>query len=197
MNLYAAIDRHAQLALKGTAQRFSAYLQPRDSNRPYCLESHGHKLAADDLSLQQQLASKLFGRIYSLSWQWHVPMELGRRSMHIRLNYRGWRQRNRQAAFVGKDCPLSLLAALNRSPVLLPLCLAMELGGLEIHYRAQERRCDVLLRPNYGDFVWLLMPPLKYIRQPSQAEVDSTMLLIHELSTLLRHHLEPPCAECG
>ncbi|NBF01739.1 hypothetical protein GV819_05495 [Pseudomonas sp. Fl5BN2] len=192
MNLYAAIDRHAQQALQCTAGRFDAYLKQRCSEQPYCLESHGHKLAADNLSLRQQLASKLFGRIYSLSWNWSVPMDLGQCSMDIHLAYRGWRRKTRQALFVGKNCPPRMLDMLNHSEVLRPLCLAMELGGLEIRYRAQERRCEAMLRPNYGDFIWLLMPPLKYIRQPSVAEVDSTMLLIHELSTLLRNSIEKP-----
>lgn len=192
MNLYAAIDRRALQALQCTAGRFGAYLKHRSSDQPNCLESHGHNLAADDLSLRQQLSSKLFGRIYSLSWSWNVPMSLGRNSMDIHLTYRGWRRQTRQALFVSKNCPTQLLDLLNHSEVLRPLCLAMELGGLEIRYRAQERCCAVILRPNYGDFIWLLMPPLKYIRQPSEAEVDSTMLLIHELSILLRNSTKEP-----
>lgn len=197
MNLYAAIDRHALQALQGTARCFDAYLKQRQSPRPYCLESHGHKLAADDLSLQQQLASKLLGRVYSLHWIWSVPMDLGQSAMNIQLRYRGWRRDRRQALFVGKECPEQLLKALNRNPVLLPLCLAMDVGGISIRYRTDERCCEVVLRPNYGDFIWLLLPPLKYMRQPSAAEVDSTMLLIHELSTLLRNSGAEPLTPSG
>ncbi|MNH43230.1 hypothetical protein D3C79_1050810 [compost metagenome] len=62
----------------------------------------------------------------------------------------------------------------------------MELGGLCIRYHAVAKTCEVELSPNYGDFVWMLIPPVKYGRQPTPAEVDSTVLLIQHISLIVQ-----------
>ncbi|AZD86862.1 hypothetical protein M5C90_24435 [Pseudomonas chlororaphis subsp. piscium] len=183
MDFFSAIDRHAQKALGDTATRFEAYIKHRSSGRH--LEGYDHKLAAERLVLEQTLSSKLFGRIYTCNWRWQVPVDLGEQAMHLRLRYLGWRMASRKPAFVG-HCPAPLLEVLNSSEVLLALCTAMDLGGITIDYRAPDKHYVVTLRPNYGDFVWLLIPPLRYVRQPSVAEVGSTVLLIHELSLVLK-----------
>lgn len=186
MDLYSVIDRHAQKALQATAACFGAYLRHRDGGGHLCLEGYEHKLAASNLVLAQQLSSKLFGRVYSCGWHWQVPVDLGERSMRIRLSYLGWRLENRRAAFVGDGCPQPILDALNAHDELLSLCVAMDLAGITIRYHPQSKRCDLSLQPNYGYFIWLLIPPVKYVRQPTPTEVDSTVLIIDELSRLFR-----------
>ncbi|WP_025806340.1 hypothetical protein [Pseudomonas chlororaphis] len=183
MDFFSAIDRHAQKALGETATRFKAYIRHRSGG--HHLEGYGHKLAAKNLILEQTLSSKLFGRIYTCNWRWQVPVDLGEQDMHLHLRYLGWRMASRKPAFVGR-CPVTLLEVLNSNEVLRGLCAAMDLGGITIDYRVPDKHYEVTLRPNYGDFVWLLIPPMKYVRQPSVAEVGSTVLLIHELSLVLK-----------
>ncbi|HBO7171445.1 TPA: hypothetical protein L4935_000301 [Pseudomonas aeruginosa] len=187
MDLYAAVDRRAQLALNVTAQRFSAYLRSCSDEAPVGFEN---RLAAERLRLEQTLSSKLFGRIYTCWWRWTTPADFGERDMRIALRFKGWRRAHRRAVFVG--APGFACDIFNASDVVLQLCAALDIGGLAIDYRAAQRRCRLSLRPNYGDYIWLLIPPVKYVRQPNAAEVDSTALLIHELSRLCRRGAAPP-----
>lgn len=186
MDLYSIIDRRAQQMLRDTVSRFDAYIGPDANEGEREVAGLDHRLAADDLVLEHRLSSKLIGRIYTCRWRWKVAVDLGTTSTVIRLRYRGWKPSNRTAGFVGPAHSSALCEQLNASAVLLPLCMAMELGELSIHYHATEHCCEVVLRPNYGDFVWMLIPPVKYGRQPTPAEVDSTVLLIHEISLILQ-----------
>jgi len=187
MDFYTAIDRRAQQALNATVQRFSAYLKPRgDTRAPAEFEN---RLAAEQLCLEQTLSSKLFGRIYTCWWRWTTSADFGEQDMRIALRFQGWRRANRKATFVG--APDVVCVAFNRTDVIGQLCTALDIGALVIDYRAAQRRCSFALRPSYGDYIWLLIPPMKYVRQPSAAEVDGTVMLIHELSRLCRRNASP------
>ena len=185
MDLYSIIDRRAQQMLRDTVSRFDPYMAHDGGEGVRAVSGLDHRLAADDLVLEHRLSSKLIGRIYTCRWRWRVAVDLGAVSQVIRLRYRGWKPSSRTASFVGQRGNSALCDQLNASAVVLPLCTAMELGGLSIHYHAAEKTCEVVLSPNYGDFVWMLIPPVKYGRQPTPAEVDSTVLLIQQLSLIL------------
>lgn len=188
MDFYAAIDRRAQRALNATALRFAAYLRPHISSpAPAAFE---HRQAVEQLRLEQTLSSKLFGRIYTCHWRWASPADFGEQDWRIALRFQGWHQAHRKAAFVG--APDTVCDVFNTNDVVLQLCTALDIGGLVIDYRAAHRRCSISLRPNYGDYIWLLIPPLKYVRQPNMAEVESTALLIYELSRLCLRSASPP-----
>ncbi|WP_442112107.1 hypothetical protein [Pseudomonas sp. NUPR-001] len=192
MDLYSVIDRRAQHMLQDTVSRFGEYMAPEAAGSARAVLGVDHRLAADGLVLEHRLSSKLIGRIYTCRWRWKVAVDLGGTPLTLRLNYRGWKPSTRTAKFVGPSDCSALLQQLNSHAVLLPLCVAMELGGLSIQYHPAEKCCEVVLTPNYGDFVWMLLPPVKYARQPTPAEVDSTVMLIQHLSLLL--HASTPLA---
>ncbi|HCF2456887.1 TPA: hypothetical protein NIA41_000442 [Pseudomonas aeruginosa] len=183
MDLYAVVARHALRSLQQTARCFSEYLRG-ESMGPLRIDGFEHRLAAQQLGLWQTVSSKLFGRVYSCQWRWLVAVDCGAQSMSFRLRFRGWRAANRMASFEGTPC--AALELLNSSGTVLELCAAMDVAELEVRYVPDERCWRFHMRPSYGDYVWLLIPPVKYVRHPNAAEVDSTMLLIHELSLLCR-----------
>lgn len=186
MDLYAVIDRRAQQTLCDTVTRFGQYMGHEADDTTRAVSGRDHRLAAQELVLEHRLSSKLIGRIYTSRWRWKVAVDLGDSAMTVRLRYQGWKPSSRTAKFVGPVHSLALLARLNACAVVLPLCTAMELGGLSIHYRPADKACEVVLNPNYGDFIWMLIPPVKYARQPTPAEVDSTMLLIQHICLILQ-----------
>ncbi|MDD2058564.1 hypothetical protein N5D52_21800 [Pseudomonas sp. GD03860] len=186
MDLYSIIDRRAQQMLRDTVSRFGQYMAQDVGDGLRAVSGLDHRLAADDLVLEHRLSSKVIGRIYTCRWRWKVAVDLGPTAMRIHLRYRGWKPSSRTASFVGDRNSTALCDPLNASAVVLPLCKAMELGGLSIHYHPTDKTCEVVLSPNYGDFVWMLIPPVKYGRQPTPAEVDSTVLLIHHIGLSLQ-----------
>ncbi|MCW2271548.1 hypothetical protein D3C77_14950 [compost metagenome] len=185
MDLYSIIDRRAQQMLRDTVSRFAPYMAHDVADSERAVSVLDHRLGADDLVLEHRLSSKVIGRIYTCRWRWKVAVDLGATAMMIRLRYRGWKPSTRTASFVVDRGRQAVCDRLNASAVVLPLCMAMELGGLSIHYHPADKTCEVVLSPNYGDFVWMLIPPVKYGRQPTPAEVDSTVLLIQQISLLL------------
>ncbi|QYX48735.1 hypothetical protein K3F43_04310 [Pseudomonas tussilaginis] len=186
MDLYSIIDRRAQQMLRDTVSRFDQYMGYDGAEGVRAVSALDHCLAANDLVLEHRLSSKVIGRIYTCRWRWKVAVDLGAASMVIRLRYRGWKPSSRTASFVGNPGSRGLRDQLSASAVVLPLCVAMELGGLCIRYHAVDKTCEVELSPNYGDFVWMLIPPVKYGRQPTPAEVDSTVLLIQHISLIVQ-----------
>ncbi len=186
MDLYSVIDRRAEQTLRDTVSRFDQYMGHDVAIGARTVSGIDHRLAADDLVLEHRLSSKVIGRIYTCRWRWKVAADLGPTAMTIRLDYRGWKPSSRTAKFVGPAISASLRDPLNGSDVWLPLCAAMELGGLSIHYHPADKACEGVRTPNYGDFVGMLIPPVKYARQPTAAEVDSTVLLIQQISVILQ-----------
>ncbi|MED0669700.1 hypothetical protein P4S95_05615 [Aneurinibacillus aneurinilyticus] len=56
---------------------------------------------------------------------------------------------------------------------------------MHIKYVEEKQSWCVEMRPNYGDFIWILLPPVFYSRRPNKKEVESTIQLIAQLSKYL------------
>ncbi|WNF03460.1 hypothetical protein [Brevibacillus borstelensis] len=91
----------------------------------------------------------------------------------------------RQVRFFSKS-HAPLVEWLNQDKRIKELCNSIDYELLELRYSSREQRWKVEMRPNYGDFIWILLPPVKYARKPKPQEIQDTMSLIKRLAKLIK-----------
>lgn len=185
MDLYSVVDKRAMAFLRNTADRFEFFRWAVGSDGVLNFSETGLQSSVSDLTLAFRLSSKLVGRVYSFEWRWGVPADFGDEARKVTLKFDGWKRKTRKTRFDGGESSGDLASKLNDSEKIISLCSAMELIGLEINYRPDAKVCEVVCYPSYGDYIWLLIPPVRYASHPTNAEIDGTILLIEELSRLV------------
>lgn len=187
MDLYSVVDRRAKSFLSDTAKKFTAFQWHELSGGVATVLNPGLDARIFDLKLLQVVSSKLVGRIYSFKWQWCVSTDLGCEQKIAKLKFSGWKNSSRSARFEGAASSADLVSKLNESDTVLSLCLAMDVVALEVKYNADSKVCEVKCLPSYGDYIWLLIPPLRYASHPTPAEIEGTILLVEEVSKAVAH----------
>ncbi|MGM9986258.1 MAG: hypothetical protein ACI35O_03415, partial [Bacillaceae bacterium] len=55
---------------------------------------------------------------------------------------------------------------------------AIDFEKLELRYNEQKSAWEVTIWPNFGDYIWILIPPVRYYRKPLQAEKNGMNKLL-------------------
>ncbi|MED1795358.1 hypothetical protein [Brevibacillus nitrificans] len=183
MGIYSVIDHRAWKVLQNVAADFSSFaaIEGISNNR---IKLDGGKLGIVDLQASYRIINKWMGRVYVYTWSWALPDPSLPDDMKITCRYTGTWKSPKTVQFVSKQ-PSPLLEALNRDEKIQKLCQTVDYEAIELSYSKREGRWQVEMRPNYGDFIWILLPPVRYARRPKQQEITDTMTLINRLTKLI------------
>ncbi|RNB84533.1 hypothetical protein EDM56_20690 [Brevibacillus fluminis] len=187
MGLYTVIDQRAFRVLRSVATDFEPFA-PIDAASHNRIHLDGHKLGVDGLEASYRIINKWMGRVYVYTWKWSLPDDSVQSDIVIKCKYSG-KMGSRVAQFVSKQ-DSALLQRLNRDKEILALCNAIDYEAIELRYSREERRWHVEMKPNYGDFIWILFPPVRYARKPKQQEMDDTMRLIKRFAQKIKQSIK-------
>ncbi len=189
MGIYAAIDNRAWKMLNIVANEFQSFT-PISSVSANRIVFDGSKLGVERLTASYNLINKWMGRVYIYTWTWSLPDDKPVQDMTIRLTYAGKLNGNRkEIRFVSKQAT-PLLDRLNSDKLIDELCNEVDYERVELRYSIAEKMWHVQMRPNYGDFIWILLPPVKYARRPKTSETTSTMNLMKQLVHFIKDREE-------
>lgn len=175
MGLYSLVDNRAWKALHLVADDFKPFASVT-AKRQNLVELDGCRLGVKDISASYAVTNKWMGRIYVFRWQCRIPDKKPANNLKIALKYSGsWGKRD--ARFVSKSAS-SLADCFNKDQKLMEICRTIDFERLEMQYSVEEQAWRLEVRPNYGDFIWMLIPPVRYMRRPKEAEIRQTAELI-------------------
>ncbi len=183
MGLYTVIDQRAFKVLRSVATDFEPFapIGVASNNR---IQLDGHKLGVESLEATYRIINKWMGRIYVYTWKWSLPDDSVMADVVIKCKYSG-KMGSRVAQFTSKQ-DSALLQRLNQDHEILALCHSIDYEAIELRYSCKEQRWYVEMKPNYGDFIWILFPPVRYARRPKQQEMDDTMRLVKRLAQKIK-----------
>ncbi|MED4730994.1 hypothetical protein P9597_23255 [Aneurinibacillus migulanus] len=185
MGVYSAIDNRAAKTLSAVAQEFEAGIPIRT-----CAEGKvmfgGEKLGVQHLTASYKVISKWMGRVYVYTWQFFLVDVSFPSNALITLKYSGKIGGRKSARFVSKSADVKhIIEKLNQDKKIKEICERIDFETIHIKYIEEKQSWCVEMRPNYGDFIWILLPPVFYSRRPNKKEVESTIQLIGQLSKYL------------
>lgn len=185
MGIYTVIDNRAWKVLRTVAGDFQSFASI-DSVEENHIRLNGTKLGVAQLSASYRIINKWMGRVYVYTWTWSLPDDSVQDDLFISCKYKSSKSALKEVQFVSKQSS-PLLQTLNNDKVIKQLCNSIDYEAIEIRYSREKKEWQVEMRPNYGDFIWILMPPVKYARRPKQQEIQDTMRLIKRIAQLLKH----------
>lgn len=179
MGFYSLVDNRAWKALHLVADDFKSFASVTAKKHNF-VEMDGCRMGVKDMSASYAVTNKWMGRIYVFRWQCRIPDAKSANNLKIVLKYSGsWGKRD--ARFFSKSSS-SLVDSLNSDQKLMEICRTIDFERLEIQYSAAEKAWRLEVRPNYGDFIWMLIPPVRYMRRPKEPEIKQTVELIRSIS---------------
>ncbi|WNC14857.1 hypothetical protein [Brevibacillus brevis] len=182
MGIYSVIDNRAWKVLRTVAADFCSFavIEHVSDNR---IQLDGGKLGVDDLQASYRVINKWMGRVYVYTWTWSFSDPTPAADMEITCKYSG-KTGAKTVRFVSKQSA-PILEAFNGDRKVQRLCQTVDYESIRLNYSKEEGRWRVTMRPNYGDYIWILLPPVKYARRPNQQEIQDTMALIHRIRKLI------------
>lgn len=184
MGLYTVIDNRAWKALSIVANDFKS-IAPITSVSKNRIEGNGTNLGVEGLCASYEVNNRWMGRVYIFRWQCNIPDSKPTEDIKISLKYKGKIGENKKPYFSSKH-PLPLIERLNQDSVIRKICQSIDFELFTLKYSKQDQVWSLEIRPNYGDFVWILLPPVRYMRRPSKAEVELTVKLIRQVSKYIK-----------
>lgn len=185
MSLYTVIDQRAFKVLRSVASDFQPFA-PIDTIGANRIQMDGQKLGVDGLEASYRIINKWMGRVYVYTWKWSLSDDSAMPEHVIKCKYSGkMGGGKRMVQFTAKH-DSALLRRLNQDQEILALCNAIDYESLELRYSPEQKCWHVEMKPNYGDFIWILFPPVRYARKPGQQEMEATMQLIKRLAKRIR-----------
>lgn len=184
MGLYTVIDHRAFRALHTIATGFQPFaaIQSMISNQ---VELNGAKLGVEQLRASYKIINKWMGRVYIYTWSWSLHDDSPQEDIVIKCKYSGKMGGKRTVRFVSKQ-QTPLLDALNQDKQIMQLCHSVDYESIELRYSRPDQCWHIEMRPNYGDYIWILLPPVRYVRKPKQEEMEDTMQLIKKLARRIK-----------
>ena len=187
MGIYSLVDNRADHSLHVIAKDLEKHykIQNRNYNK---IELSGEKLGLSKLYTSYKILNKWMGRIYIFGIYGVINCPLEGENFTVKLNYKGK---------IGKEEPLfqskdnSLLAeTLNHDKELMEISKELDFEKLVIKYSKDNKSCQIEIWPNFGDFIWMLIPPLRYMRRPSSKEIENINKLLKKLTYIIKTYQE-------
>lgn len=183
MGIYSIIDNRAWNSLKIVTEEFNNFspIKTRENNH---IDLDSERYGILKMYTSYKVINKWMGRVYHFRWNCVIHDQRPESNQSIQLVYGG--------AF-GKKEPnfksstsRSLVNLLNTDKEVLDICRSIDFEKLEIIYSKKEGVWQIEFWPNYGDFIWILIPPIRYFRKPSLHEVEKTALLIQKINKMIK-----------
>ncbi|MDF2681715.1 MAG: hypothetical protein K0R47_2905 [Brevibacillus sp.] len=183
MGIYSVIDHRAWKVLQMVAADFGPFAAIKEVSENQ-IRLDGGKLGVDDLQASYRVINKWMGRVYVYTWTWALSDHALPEDIEITCRYSGKMGAMKDIQFVSKQTS-PILHSLNRDKMIQQLCTSVDYESIRLSYSKTEGRWRVEMRPNYGDFIWILLPPVKYARRPKQQEINDTVALINRLTKVI------------
>ncbi|MCR8644431.1 hypothetical protein NV379_17390 [Paenibacillus sp. N1-5-1-14] len=174
MGIYSLVDKRASRALDQIVQPFESIL-PIVSQEGRTVVLDGSRYGFPHVKAYHKLVNKWMGRIYLYTWEYTLPGISHESDIGIKLQYRGSMRTGSKPSFSLITGDTTLDQMLNQDEALLKLCSQMDFQRMEIQYKKSTNEWNVQIAPNYGDFMWVLIPPVSYSRKPNADEVNNTI----------------------
>ncbi|MFD0619806.1 hypothetical protein ACFQZR_20255 [Paenibacillus sp. GCM10027629] len=186
MGVYSIVDRRANRALNQIVEKFQAMI-PILHAEDNAIELDGSQYGMDSMKAYHNMINKWMGRVYIYTWEFSLPGISLASDARIKLHYRGSTRGQNQAQFLLVSGDSVLADLLNGDPELIQLCNKMDVDQMELKYNRTSQRWTVRIAPNYGDFIWVLIPPMSYARKPTAEEASNTVRCMELLAIHIEH----------
>lgn len=180
MGFYSIVDHRADNSLFLVSSEFKTFsaIKERQYNKVRLAYNK-----VDELYTSHKIINKWMGRVYIFKINAVVQAQFTQ-DMVIKLTYKREKGSN-QPKFISRYSS-DLLDQLNANKAILNICREIDFEKLELKFNAEERKWEIEIWPNYGDFIWMLIPPLRYMRKPNNEEVANTFKMISHLTDVLK-----------
>ncbi|GGA28247.1 hypothetical protein [Psychrobacillus lasiicapitis] len=184
MGIYSLVDNRADHSLNIVTSDFQKYCQIE--NREYNnIELNGRNIGLYKLHTSYKIINKWMGRIYIFGIHGVIDSTINSRDFTISLKYRG-KFKEKKPFFQSKE-NASFAKKFNQDTELIEICKEVDFEKLVIQYVEKRKQWTIEIWPNFGDFIWMLIPPLRYMRRPSNVEIENVNRLMKTLATITRN----------
>ncbi|MFS0784337.1 hypothetical protein [Bacillus sp. 1P06AnD] len=185
MGIYSIVNQRASANLGRTTDLFKQQMPIYSADKD-AVRMDGSKFGFEHVSAFYKVINKWMGRIYILQWHFSMKSSHQFEDQLITLSYSG-KKRGKVDGFPSFRSKQnhSLCMELNKDKELLAICKLGDYEKLSLSYSKKENRWTVQLWPNYGEFIWILIPPIRYYRKPEAKEVEQTKQLFNKLAYYL------------
>jgi len=183
MGIYSLVDSRADNSLYVVTNTFNNYYSI--TNRTYNnIELKDEQLNLYKLYTSYKIINKWMGRIYIFGIRGVINCPTGCNDFTISLKYKG-KMRDKNPLFQSQD-NASLADRLNKDKELIEICKTIDFEKLVIKYLEKHKHWEIEMMPNFGDFIWMLIPPLRYMRRPNNVEIESINKLMRKMSNIAK-----------
>ena len=180
MGVYSIIDARADHSLFIVSNDFNVFstVKERTYNK---VELLPNKANLNELYTTYKIINKWMGRIYI--FKIHGSFEhTYKEDVKIQLQYKGKFSKSAPSFTSNNETIASIF---NNNKEIMRVCEGIDFEKLEIVYSARENKWSFEIWPNYGDFIWMLIPPMRYMRRPNVEEVKMTSEIIDKIRTTI------------
>lgn len=183
MGIYSIVDNRADNTLHVVSNDFKKHykIKKRTYNN---IELSGDKLGLHRLYTSYKIINKWMGRIYVFRIYGEINCPIKDNNFLVSLKYKG-KIGDKKPVFQSQDNRL-LAECLNMDKELMEICKKVDFEKLEMKYTKEYGRWEIEIWPNFGDFIWMLIPPLRYMRRPNSEEIENINKLLTKLSHAAR-----------
>lgn len=184
MGVYSIVDNRAWKSLMLVTEEFKNYsaINKRENNK---IDLDAKKYGIQTMYTSYKVINKWMGRVYHFKWNCVIEDRKPANNHSILLKYGGNLFGKREPHFHSKTIP-KLIELLNRDKELMDICTTIDFEKLELKYSKEENAWNIEFWPNYGDFIWILVPPVRYFRKPNSQEITKTIQLIQKIGSLIQ-----------
>lgn len=177
MGIYSIIDNRAWNSLKLVTDQFNTYttVTRTDINR---IELDAEKIGIKSMYSSYKVMNKWMGRVYIFKWHCFIEDSTPPHNQSMKLQYRGKLFGEKIPEFTSNN---ELAIKLNKDPEIMKICKAIDFEKLELSYSKRDKGWNIEIWPNYGDFIWMLIPPVRYFRKPNDVEIQQTIQLVQRI----------------
>ncbi|WP_042348047.1 hypothetical protein [Bacillus massiliigorillae] len=181
MGIYSIVDSRAYNSLNMVVNEFNQSI-PKKSFRNQQVELDGQKLGLEKMKASYKTINKWMGRIYIFRWNFSIKDCKPTQDITISLKYSGdiLSKRKSKPSFTSNQNDY-LSAILNKDEDILSICQKNDFEKLTLSYSKKDNMWTIEVWPNYGDFIWILIPPIRYCRRPNQTEIEMTIQLFKKI----------------
>lgn len=183
MGIYSIIDNRAWHSLGIVTDEFKTYtaVTRKEINR---IELDVENLGIKSMHSSYKVMNKWMGRIYIFKWSCMIEDYKTASNVTIKLQYKGKLSSTKEPQFFSSSSN-PLVSLLNHDQELIEICRAIDFEKLELIYSKKDNTWNIEIWPNYGDFIWMLIPPVRYFRKPNAEEIHKTIKLVQRIRQVL------------
>lgn len=181
MGIYSIIDNRADNSLFIVSTDFKKHIDIQNHNYNK-VELCCSKVGLNELYTSYKIINKWMGRVYIFKIHGTINHPYSK-DISVSLKYKG-KLGNTTPVFVSRENS-ALLESLNNDQELINICKDIDFEKLDITYDSSSEKWNIEIWPNFGDFIWMLIPPLRYMRRPKAIEIDNTYKVIERFSLMI------------